>query len=60
MSAVMMLNYLGEECDDDESAAAGARIRDVYDRALREGMKTRDLGGELSTADFAEAVIARL
>ena len=60
MSAVMMLNYLGEECDDDESAAAGARIRDAYDRALREGMKTRDLGGELSTADFAEAVIARL
>lgn len=60
MSAVMMLNYLGEEREDDAAAAAAARIRDAYDRALQDGQKTRDLGGDLSTRAFADTVIARL
>jgi isocitrate/isopropylmalate dehydrogenase len=37
-----------------------ARIKDGYNRALAEGCKTRDLGGRLGTAAFADAVIARL
>jgi isocitrate/isopropylmalate dehydrogenase len=36
------------------------RIKDAYNRALADGQKTRDLGGELSTDAFAQAVIERL
>ena len=58
MSAVMMLNHLADE--KAEFAAAATRIREAYDRALEEGQKTRDLGGELNTEEFATAVIDRL
>ncbi|MSR43798.1 MAG: NAD-dependent isocitrate dehydrogenase [Phycisphaerales bacterium] len=60
MSAVMMLNYIAEMHDDPSVAAIATRIRMAYDRALVEGCKTRDLGGTLGTAQFAEAIIARL
>ncbi|HEV8335175.1 MAG TPA: isocitrate/isopropylmalate dehydrogenase family protein [Candidatus Polarisedimenticolia bacterium] len=56
MSAVMMLNHLGE-------TAAAARIRAAYDAVLREGNPhevTRDIGGAAGTDDFTRAVIARL
>ena len=60
MSAVMMLNYIAETREDDSLLPVAARIRDAYDLALREGEKTRDLGGSLNTAEFAQAVIDRL
>jgi isocitrate dehydrogenase (NAD+) len=56
MSAVMMLNHLGE-------TATAARIRAAYDAVLREGNPrevTRDIGGTAGTDDFTRAVIARL
>jgi isocitrate dehydrogenase (NAD+) len=60
MSAVMLLNHLAETRDDPTCAAAAQRIKDGYNHALAEGCKTRDLGGTLGTAEFADAVIARL
>ncbi|MGH7789751.1 MAG: isocitrate/isopropylmalate dehydrogenase family protein [Candidatus Binatia bacterium] len=60
MSAVMMLNYLADERDDPSCSAAAGRIRTAYDQTLEAGQKTRDLGGELGTEAFADAVIARL
>lgn len=60
MSAVMMLNHIGEERADPRAAECGRRIKDAYDRALRDGCKTRDLGGGLGTDGFADAVIERL
>jgi isocitrate dehydrogenase (NAD+) len=60
MSAVMLLNHLAETRDDAACAAAAQRIKDGYNHALAEGCKTRDLGGTLGTAAFADAVIARL
>jgi isocitrate dehydrogenase (NAD+) len=60
MSAVMLLNHLAETRDDPGCAAAAQRIKDGYNHALAEGGKTRDLGGTLGTAEFADAVIARL
>jgi isocitrate/isopropylmalate dehydrogenase len=56
----MMLNYLCEERGDKVALAAAQRIRAAYDLALRDGAKTRDLGGKLGTEEFADAVIARL
>jgi len=60
MSAVMMLNHLAEIRSDPPSREAASRIRDAYDRSLQEGLRTRDLGGELSTEAFADAIIERL
>ena len=60
MSAVMLLNHLAETRDDAACAAVAQRIKDGYNHALAQGCKTRDLGGTLGTAAFADAVIARL
>ncbi|MFP4144857.1 MAG: isocitrate/isopropylmalate dehydrogenase family protein [Phycisphaeraceae bacterium] len=60
MSAVMMLNHLSESTGDAAAKEAAERIKGAYDRALAEGQKTRDIGGELGTKAFARAVIERL
>ena len=60
MSGVMMLNWMTQSRGDPKFAAAGARIKNAYDKALAEGAKTGDLGGSLSTLGFADALIARL
>jgi isocitrate dehydrogenase (NAD+) len=60
MSGVMMLNHLAEDRDDPRCKAAAGRIKAAYDKTLAEGAKTRDLGGELGTEAFADAVIERL
>jgi isocitrate dehydrogenase (NAD+) len=60
MSAVMMLNHLADTRDDESCRATAERIKAAYDRALEEGQKTRDLGGDLGTEAFADAVIERL
>jgi len=60
MSGVMMLRHLGETRSDPACAAAADRIRDAYDACLRAGERTRDLGGDLGTAEFADAMAARL
>ena len=60
MSAVMMLNYFAETMDDNNSHQIAERIKNAYDKALTDGQKTRDLGGDLSTDAFADAIIERL
>ena len=54
LSAALMLRHgLGME---DEAAA----VESAVDRALEQGLRTRDLGGTASTAEAAQAVLARL
>jgi len=60
MSAVMMLNYLADRDGNHVHRRTAERIKCAYDRTLSDGRKTRDLGGELSTSAFADAVIERL
>ena len=60
MSSVMMLNFLAETRQAPELRAGADLIRKAYDACLISGEKTRDLGGELGTSEFADAVIARL
>ena len=55
-----MLNYLSDTRHDPHFAECAARIRDAYDAALQAGETTKDLGGTLGTAEFANALIARL
>ena len=60
MSAVMLLNYLAASRNDATAKRAADRIRDAYNACLLAGEKTHDLGGNLGTTAFADAVIARL
>ena len=60
MSAVMMLTHLAQTRGDEACRRPAQRIKTAYDLALKDGQKTGDLGGELNTEGFAEAVIERL
>jgi isocitrate dehydrogenase (NAD+) len=60
MSAVMLLNHLAETEGEEHYRECGARIREAYDDALRAGERTRDVGGQLGTRAFTEAILARL
>ena len=60
MSAVMMLNHLAATEGRDDMKAAAEKIKTAYNQALTDGQKTKDLGGELGTQEFAQAVIDRL
>jgi isocitrate dehydrogenase (NAD+) len=54
MSGVMMLNHIHEE-------ALARKIKTAYDAVLYEGKTlTRDLGGTAGTAEFTDAIIAKL
>jgi len=53
LSAAMLVESLG---DDD----AGARIRSAVEGVLSEGPRTPDLGGEATTREVTDAVLARL
>ncbi len=60
MSATMMLKWLADHHDDNDCLKVAEKIKTAYDRSLAEGQKTRDLGGNLSTQEYAKAVIERL
>jgi len=60
MSAEMMLDHLALTRNDTACREASGRIRKAYQQALIDGQKTRDLGGELGTTEFADALVARL
>ncbi|MGD9763041.1 MAG: isocitrate dehydrogenase (NAD(+)) [Candidatus Binatia bacterium] len=54
LSAAMMLDHLGEQ-------AAARRVRTALEAVIREGQcLTRDLGGNASTTDMAEAICRAL
>lgn len=52
-SGALMLEHLGED-------NAARRLTDAFEGALREGIRTADLGGTASTDDFTAAVIDRI
>ncbi len=60
MSAVMMLNHIADKHDNPGAREVATRIKQAYDRSLEEGDRTRDLGGNLGTKDFARAIIRRI
>ncbi len=60
MSSVMMLNHLTEKTKKNEFKLVANKIKNAYNLALVDGCKTGDLGGDLGTSQFADAVIERL
>jgi len=60
MSCVMMMNYIAENEGIDYYADCAEHIKKGYNKAIEEGTTTRDLGGNLGTQEFADAVIERM
>ncbi len=61
LSASMLLDWLGDRHDDATCIAAGKAIEAAVAEVLSETqIRTRDLGGESSTTDVANAVAERL
>ncbi len=59
LSSAMMLEWLAAHDGDTRFADAADRIRSAVSRTLESGVATADLGGQASTTEFTEAVIAR-
>ncbi len=59
MSAAMLLNHIADTRGDERCRDAAKKIRAAYDGALEAGERTRDLGGQLGTEQFADAIIKR-
>jgi isocitrate dehydrogenase (NAD+) len=60
LSAIMMLEHLADRRGDPSVSAAAARIGAAADACLAAGHRTPDLGGDLGTAAFTDAVIEAL
>ncbi len=60
MSAVMMLRYIANTRQDPNCERIADNIRQAYNDCLLAGQKTRDLGGDLGTSEFAHEVCQRL
>lgn len=59
-SAAMMLDRQAVRTGDNNLAVAATRIRDAVGTTLAKGIATRDLGGQATTTEFADAVVAAL
>lgn len=60
LSTALLLDWLGDRHDDAAAKQAGDRIRTAIERALADGIRTPDLGGEAGTKDLTKALIDRL
>jgi len=53
LAGCLMLDHVGER-------AAADRVRSALEQAIRDGVRTGDLGGSVTTGEFTDAIIARL
>jgi 3-isopropylmalate dehydrogenase len=61
LSAAMLLDWRGRRDGNESLLAAAAAIEDAVSLALDDPTsRTRDVGGDLGTAEFADNVVARL
>jgi isocitrate/isopropylmalate dehydrogenase len=51
---------MAHEMGLSDCKAPADAIKNAYNRALAEGDKTRDIGGNLGTSEFADAIVRRL
>ena len=56
LSAKMMLEWLSDKYDDKNLMVEARRIEDSIVSMLRQDKKTKDIGGKLSTTEFAALV----
>lgn len=60
LSAKMMLEWLGHKHNDANCIRAASSLGDAVYRTVADGIKTRDIGGNSTTSEFATQVASRL
>ena len=60
LSAKMMFEWLGMKNNDKMCYDAAKKIEDAVYGIVKEGIKTKDIGGNKSTKEFTQGVIARI
>ncbi|ABK77245.1 isocitrate/isopropylmalate dehydrogenase [Cenarchaeum symbiosum A] len=60
LSAAMMLGWLGGRNDDATCLVAATRLNAAVYGAVKEGIKTKDMGGSAGTDKFTAEIISRL
>uniref|UniRef100_UPI000B18C8CC isocitrate/isopropylmalate family dehydrogenase n=1 Tax=Domibacillus robiginosus TaxID=1071054 RepID=UPI000B18C8CC len=60
LSTVMLMDWLAERHNDPKLKEMGQLVEQGLYQSLEEGVKTKDLGGNASTSDFAEAISERI
>jgi 3-isopropylmalate dehydrogenase len=60
LSAKMMFEWLGAKNKDKSCNNAAKKIEDAVYGIVKEGIKTKDIGGSKSTREFTESVISHI
>jgi 3-isopropylmalate dehydrogenase len=60
LSVKMMLDWIGNNNNDSVATEAGKKIESALYSCLRDGLKTPDLGGKLSSQEFTFELIKRI
>lgn len=60
LSAKMMFEWLGMKNNDKSCYDIAKKIEDAVYGIVKEGIKTKDIGGNKSTREFTEGVISRI
>ena len=60
LSIKMMLDWLGNKHNDPECIKVGQRLESTIFNLVKSGMKTKDIGGDMSTRDFTRHVTENL
>ena len=60
LSIKMMLDWLGNKHNDPECIRVGQRLESTIFNLVKSGMKTKDIGGDMSTRDFTRHVTENL
>jgi 3-isopropylmalate dehydrogenase len=60
LSAKMMFEWLGMKNNDKSCYNVARKIEDAVYGIVKEGIKTKDIGGNKSTREFTQNVIARI
>ncbi len=60
LSIKMMLDWLGAKNHDTKCIEVGQKLESVIFDLVKDGIKTRDIGGDKSTAEFTKEITDRL
>lgn len=60
LSVKMMLEWLGVKHNDRKCIEVGQKLESTVHQVVKEGIKTKDIGGDKSTMDFTAEITKRL
>jgi 3-isopropylmalate dehydrogenase len=60
LSAKMMFEWLGMKKNDQKCFSVAKKIESAVFSVVKDGMKTKDIGGNLTTSEFTQHVISHI